>query len=567
MNCINFKNFHFRYRGAQKKALEDISFQLDVGEFLVIMGPTEAGKSTLATCLNGLVPNFNKGQIEGEITVLGKIPRQTSISEMAASIGIVFQDFETQLFSTTCELEVAFPLENASVQWEEMDRRVNQNLEYVGLSNFRQRSPATLSGGQKQKLAIASVMAMEPQLLVLDEPTTDLDPVSKRAILEIIHRIRQQKGMTLVLVEHDTEEVLGANKILLLKDGKIDFFGPSQEVLSRVDLLERIGCQPLSIAKYFSTLGSKKIPLSLADALNQFRDQRWTLSDEKYSHLLDRDNQKSKKHGKAIIRCKDVHFSYPTGIKALDGINMEVKEGEILAIVGQNGSGKTTLVKHFNGLFHPSAGLVEIDDQSTTNLDVYELGKTVGYVFQNPDHQIFSQTVFDEVAYSLRLRGFKEDGIKDQVGEALLAVGLNGFEKEDPFTLTKSGRQRVVVAAVLASKPKIIILDEPTTGLDYSEQKKMMELIVRLNQAGSTIVIITHHMWVVSEYSDRAYVIKDGRVLLEGTTREVMSKESALQEAYLRPPLIVAFANRLDKTCLSIDELVYCTEGCGSHES
>jgi energy-coupling factor transport system ATP-binding protein len=254
-----------------------------------------------------------------------------------------------------------------------------------------------------------------------------------------------------------------------------------------------------------------------------------------------------------------LEHAYPNGFKALRGVDMQIRRGEIVAIVGQNGSGKTTLVKHFNGLLMPTGGSIDVEGQSTQAQGVFELGKKVGYVFQNPDHQIFSDTVLDEVAFTLRLRKAPEAEIKKQTAEALDAVGLAGMEAEDPFGLTKSGRQRVAVASVLAAHPDILILDEPTTGLDYAEQRSMMELVKKLNQNGSTIIFVTHHMWVVAEYAHQVYVFKDGQILLRGTPREVFAHEKELREAYLRPPHLVSFTNLLGRTMVNVDELVDCT--------
>ncbi len=235
----------------------------------------------------------------------------------------------------------------------------------------------------------------------------------------------------------------------------------------------------------------------------------------------------------------------------------------MVAIIGQNGSGKTTLAKHFNGLLMPTGGDIRVNDIPTSDQGIFKLGQRVGYVFQNPDHQIFSEFVFDEVAFSPRLRNVPEDEVKERVSEALEAVGLVGYEQEDPFSLTKSGRQRVAVAAVLAIQPDVLILDEPTTGLDYKEQRSMMDMVKRLNERGSTTIFITHHMWVVAEYAQKVFVIKDGKILLKGSTREVFSYEELLEESFLRPPHFVQLANRLGKTFLTPSEMSACLETGG----
>jgi energy-coupling factor transporter ATP-binding protein EcfA2 len=557
---IAIHDLHYRYRGAKKYALDGINLEVPKGTFLFVMGPSEAGKSTLAATFNGLIPHYHKGKFVGDVIVMGRNTRQQTVAQLAEQVGMVFQDFEAQLFSTNVELEVAFGPENYAVPREEIRKRIDECLRLVGLEEVRHRSPSTLSGGQKQKLAIASVLAMHTPILVMDEPTTDLDPISKVGIFEIANQLKERAENTLVIVEHETEEALNADQLLMLKEGQIFKLGPARELLRDVRLFEELGVMPLPIPKYFQAMGVADPPLTVEEGVRRFQAQGWRFSEEKHNQLVMQDAERAQNTGQTLIHCEELELVYPNGFKALHGVSLDIHRGEMVAILGQNGSGKTTLVKHFNGLLYPTAGKIEVDGHPTREQGIFQLGKKVGYVFQNPDHQIFSDTVFDEVAYTLRLRKQPEEMIKKAVAEALEAVDLAGFEKEDPFSLTKSGRQRVAVAAVLAAQPEIVILDEPTTGLDYAEQRSMMDLVKELNRRGNTIIFVTHHMWVVAEYAQRVFVIKDGKVYLEGTTREVFSHEDELREAYLRPPHLVSFSNRFGKTMLTLDELVGCTE-------
>jgi energy-coupling factor transporter ATP-binding protein EcfA2 len=561
--AIAITNLSYRYRGTKDNAIEGINLELQKGEFLVLMGPSEAGKSTLAACINGLIPHFHKGKFEGEVIVCGKNTRQNTVSQMAEDVGLVFQDFEAQLFSTSVELEVAFGPENFAIPREEIGVRIGENLAYVNLSESRNRPPSTLSGGQKQKLAIASVLALKPKVLVMDEPTTDLDPISKMGIFEITNRLRQRSDLTLLVVEHETEEVLQASRIGLIKDGRLVKVGPAREILQDVDLYESLGLMPLGIARFFKSMGSKTLPLTPEEAEVAFRKSGWTISSGRHERIVagEQTRQRELSTKEALIQCRDLEFSYPNGVKALQGISLDIYPGDMVAIVGQNGSGKTTLAKHFNGLLLPSSGTMTVSGKSTKEEGIFRLGQRVGYVFQNPDHQIFSETVLDEVSFGPRLRGLSEEAVRTRVTEALQAVGLEGTEEQDPFSMTKSGRQRVAVAAILAVKPDVLILDEPTTGLDYHEQRSMMEMVRQLNENGSTIIFITHHMWVVAEYARKVFVIKDGLLFLEGTTREVFSHETELLEASLRPPHFIQFTNRLGKTMLQPEELIGCIEG------
>ncbi|MBI9044620.1 MAG: ATP-binding cassette domain-containing protein [Anaerolineaceae bacterium] len=561
---VKIEELKFRYKGEKKYALDGISLEIPKGEFIVIMGASEAGKSTLATCLNGLIPHYMRGKFVGEVFINGQNTRDVKVPEMAEHVGIVFQDFEAQLFSTNVELEVAFGPENFAIEREEIRKRIDENLAYVGLEEFRGRPPSTLSGGQKQKLAIASVLAMRPKILVMDEPTTDLDPISKQGIFEISNKLRLRDDITLLAIEHETEETLQADRIALIKDGKIFKIGPAREILQDVEIMEELGVMPLGIPKFFkkaTQLGM--LPLTIEEALETFKKEGLSFAEEKYQSLLSSEQAAAAKHTEIIIECNNLEHTYPNGVKALQGVSLKINKGEMVAIIGQNGSGKTTLAKHFNGLLLPTDGTMDVNGSPTQDQGIFKLGQKIGYVFQNPDHQIFSEFVFDEVAFGLKLRDIPEVEIKERVAEALKAVGLEGFEQEDPFSLTKSGRQRVAVASVLAVQPDVLILDEPTTGLDYREQRSMMDMVRGLNKAGSTIIFVTHHMWVVAEYSDKVFVIKDGQLLLQGSTREVFAEEEILMQSFLRPPHFVQFTNRLGKTCLHADEMIQCLENGG----
>lgn len=558
---IQIQDLQYKYRGQKVFALEGINLEMNRGEFMVVMGPSEAGKSTLAATINGLIPHFHIGKLKGDVVVLGRNTRENTVAQMAEVVGMVFQDFEAQLFSTNVDLEVAFGPENFAVEREEIKRRIEENLNYVGLEAYRKRAPSTLSGGQKQKLAIASVLALKPTILVMDEPTTDLDPISKMGVFEITHRLCKRDDLTLMIIEHETEEALYADKLAFIKEGKLVKVGPARELLKDVELMAELGLMPLGIPKFFKSMGSATLPLTPEEGVAAFQKSGWNIPQKTYDTLVASEKAALAKLDTPIIQCRDLEHEYNPGVKALAGVSMEIFEGDMVAIVGQNGSGKTTLAKHFNGLLMPTAGEILVHGETTKSQGVFKLGHRVGYVFQNPDHQIFSETVFDEVAFSPRLRKLTDEEVKNCVSEALEAVGLSGFEQEDPFSLTKSGRQRVAVAAILAAKPEVLILDEPTTGLDYAQQRGLMDKVRKLNENGSTIIFVTHHMWVVAEYAKRVYVMKDGKVLLNGTTREVFSHGDELQNAFLRPPHFVEFTNKLGKTFLYPQEMEKCIKG------
>jgi energy-coupling factor transport system ATP-binding protein len=561
--AVSIKDLAYTYRGQKKPALDGLNLDVAEGEFVVVMGHSGAGKSTLCTSLNGLIPHFFRGRMQGEVRIEGRSTREGKVGEFAKDVGLVFQDFEAQLFSTNVALEVAFGPENFQVEREEMVRRVESVLSQVRLEGFEDRQPATLSGGQKQRLAIASVLAMEPRILCLDEPTTDLDPVGKLGIFEIAEDLKNRDDVTLIVVEHETEETLDADRIVVLRDGRIAADQPAREVLREVELLEESSVMPLGIARFFREkgVGNEQLPLTPEEGIKEFEARGWRVSPERHRELVEADEGREASYGEPLIEVEGLSHRYPNGVVALEGVDLEVRRGEFLAVLGQNGSGKTTLVKHFNGLLEPTEGSVRVDGEETAKQGIQVLGQRVGYVFQNPDHQIFSDTVFDEVSFGPKVRVLREDEVRERVEEALAAVGLGGRGDEDPFGLTKGERQRVAVASVLAVRPEVLILDEPTTGLDYAEQRSMMDLVRRLNEAGSTIIAVTHTMWVVAEYAHRAAVMKDGRMALSGTVREVFVRDEELRDAYLRPPHIVSLGNSLGHTVLSVEELLRVTEG------
>jgi energy-coupling factor transport system ATP-binding protein len=499
---VELEDLSFTYSGGSEKALNDICLEMRENEFVAWMGHTGAGKSTLACCLNALIPGFIRGKFAGKARVLGRDILRSDTADMSGEVGLVLQDFEAQLFSTNVELEMAFGMENVGVPREEMIRRVDELLPLVRLEGLREREPSTWSGGQKQRLAIASVLAMRPRLLVMDEPTTDLDPVGKEEVLQLARELRAAE-MAMVLIEHDTEEALQADRVVLLKEGRLLREGLPKEILTDERLLREAGVAPLTIADFSRrALGSsspeERFPLTVEEAIPWVK--RTLMVRETAERILEERDRKVTGTKRTVLKMEGVHYRYPSGVEALQGIDLEIREGEFVALVGQNGSGKTTLAKHLNGLLRPTSGRAEVFGDDASRLSVTQLGKRVGYVFQNPDHQIFASTVREEVSFGPHNFGLKkkEVKVKKNVEEALAAVNLTGYEGRDPFTLTKGERQRVAVASVLAVKPQVLLLDEPTTGLDHLQQHSMMEMVRSLNRRGHTIVIITHSMSTVA---------------------------------------------------------------------
>jgi cobalt transport protein ATP-binding subunit len=548
--AISIQDLSFTYAETTRPALQHVNGEVEEGTFVVIMGHEGAGKSTLCYSLNALVPRFFRGEYAGRVVVHDVEVARARVAEMSRRVGLVLQDFEAQLFSTSVELEVAFGPENLCLSRDEIERRIDRYLRFVGLAEMRRREPASLSGGQKQRLAIASVLALEPPIVVMDEPTTDLDPVGREEVLSVSDLLRQERR-TLVVVDQDPDTAVDADQVWLMREGEMVAQGPPRQVLTDLALLESCGVQPPPTVALFQALGWPGQPLTVEEAIALIRQHNLAQPRPLQSPAALTNGRP------VILELRDVDYIYPTrAVEALKGVNLQIREGEFLALVGQNGSGKTTLAKHLNGLLKPTRGEVLFRGRPLQEIRRTEMARHVGYVFQNPDHQIFSNTVREEVGFSLRMAGMDARTIEERVAEALAVVGLSGYEDEVPFTLTKGERQRVAVASVLAAQPQVIILDEPTTGLDYRHQRSMMEMLRDLHRQGHTVIIITHSMWVAAEYAERVVVMKDGQILLDAPTRAAFAQEPILAEASLRPPPLLRLGNWLGTSGLTLEAMV-----------
>ncbi len=549
--AVEIQDLNFTYRRSETPALQRINYSQPEGQVVALIGPSGAGKSSLVRCLNRIIPKFFQGDFNGQVRLFENDITQKRTPELAATVGVVLQDFESQLFSTSAELDVAFGPENLGLDSDEIERRIARSLSLTGLEQYRERDPASLSGGQKQRLAIATVLAIEPRLIALDEATTDLDPQGKAEVSTIIRELAQ-RGMTVIMVEHEPEQMRAADRIVILKQGRILCDGQCSEVLADVDFLINSGVRPPDPPRICQALGLPQRPIEVEPAKDLLKQQGISFDPSAISRILQEDQ--AQKLGNEIISVKDLCHEYPGGVQALRSVDLSVRSREFLAIIGQNGSGKTTLVSHLIGLLKPTSGSVFFEGQDISTEKTAQLGRQIGYVFQNPDNQIFSPRVFDEVAFGPRNYGFSEDEVAERVRKALELVDLAHAPEMDPFVMTKGERQRVAVASILASDPGVLILDEPTTGLDYNEQRAVMDMLAKLNEQGHTVIIITHTLWVVAEYATRSLLMADGKIISDGPTREVLSKPDLLKQASLRMPEITEISLSLGFPCLSLDE-------------
>ncbi|MBP8953437.1 MAG: ATP-binding cassette domain-containing protein [Armatimonadetes bacterium] len=559
--AIQVEGLHFAYPLSDAPALQDVNISQERGQLRVLMGATGAGKSTLCKCLNGVIPELQTGDFGGTVRIFGRDIRGLPVYALAPLVGQVFQDFESQLLTTSVELEVAFPLENMGTPVDEMTRRVQQALESVEMWGLRDREPHVLSGGEKQRLALAAALVNEPPILVLDEPTTDLDPQGKRELLDQCRRLRDE-GRTLVIAEHETDLALGADLLTVLQAGRVAFDGSPQELLSDPARSEALGLRPLDIPRLFAELDRPERPLTVDEAaellqLETCDQERWEEIATPWMAEAYRANNGSL--DRPVLSVQGLQHVYAGGVEAIRNVSFDVHAGEFVAILGENGSGKTTLAKHLNGLLKPTQGRVLVGGRDTKGLTPAGLAQTVGYLFQDPDHQIFADTVWEEVAFGPRNVGLEPDVVERRVSGALETVGLVDQAADDPFLLTKGERQLVALASVLALKPQVIVFDEPTTGLDGPRQRQMMEALRALNAKGHTIIVITHCNWAAAEYAHRAIVMQGGELLADAPVRDVFGDSALLARSGQSPPLITELAMRVwGRPMLSVDEAVYC---------
>jgi len=556
---LRVDNLRFTYRGRKRPALDGVDLSMKTGECVYVMGRSGAGKSSLCFSLRGLIPESCPGDFEGEILLGGESISGRKVRELAGKIGIVFQDFESQLFCTTAELEVAFTPQNLGLPREEIARQVARCLELVGLRGFEKRDPATLSGGEKQRLALAAVLAGEPELLILDEVTSDLDPVGKAEVLKTIGAVYGGQ-QAMVATTHGYEEASQADKILILDEGRVAAGGSAGEILCCPRMMKEHGIRPREINLLAEKRGMAPVAKD-EDPAALFGQISRCFNASSFQEIERQEREQQNGYGRSIIEVEGLTCSPERDKEILSDVDLSIREGEVVAIVGKNGAGKTTLIKHFNGLLLPTSGEVRVKGVSTKKSPLFDLCRTVGFVFQNPDHQIFSETVRKELSFGPRNFGAGEREIEERVAEALTAVRLEGVEEEDPLMLPKGGRQKVAVASILAMRPEVLVLDEPTTGLDFDETVALMELVQSLNQKGHTVVLVTHTMWVVAQYAHRVVVMDEGKIVADTTPRALFANPSLLESAGLMAPEIATLSNRfVGKTLLTVSELEYCLE-------
>ncbi|AKB54939.1 ABC transporter ATP-binding protein [Methanosarcina sp. A14] len=567
---IKLENLTYSYPHSDSQILSDINLELKKGEFVLLVGPSGCGKSTLVRCLNRLIPEISGGSFSGRVLLHGQDLKNEKINKLALEVGMVFQNPETQLFRMTVAEDISFGPENLGLPIIEVLSRVEKALKAVRLEKLRDHFIFTLSGGEKQRTAIGGNLAMEPEILVLDEPTSDLDPAGTQKVLELLRKLNEEKQTTLILIEHKLDSVFEiADRMLVMDKGRFIFDGKPFEILCREEVtLKKLGIHPPQLTEIFHLLemdyeasivpSYENVLKRLAELLQvpatrQLENHRWQKPETSGSILPSEENL-------PFVRIENLYYRPEDGSEILKNINLNIKSGEFLALLGHNGAGKTTLAGHLIGFYRPSFGRILLNGKDIERYSTAQLSKKVGYLFQNPDSQIFMDSVTKEVRFGLENMDIPKDKIEKLVDESLETMELSAYKDRHPHSLSRGQRQRLAVASILALEPDLLVLDEPTTGQDRGHIAKFLDKIKELNKLGKTVILITHDMELVAEYAERVVVMKQGRILLDGPTANVFSNTEKLNEAGIIPPLLSRLCLDLRKQGINIPPLLTVSE-------
>ncbi len=552
--------------GPPVQVLRGVSLEVERGEFFSVMGPTGVGKTTLCMALNGIIPHSLGGVFRGRVIVGGLDTREHPVSALAVRVGVVFQDAESQFFTMTVEDEVAFGPETLGLPPSEIRERVDWALDVVGMSGCAHRSPHQLSGGQKQRVAIAAILAMRPEVLVLDEPTSGLDQRGKAEVFGAIESLRRQEGLTILMVEHDAEQIAAfSDRVAVLQDGRVVLVDTPAVVFRRTDVMREVGLAAPQVSELADRLNAR---CGTAYTFTRFEEAYEALKGERVGVAATEARLpisfpiRSPIHSpirSPILQAQDLEYRYTDEIVALKGIDLDIEGGDFVAVVGQNGSGKTTLVKHFNGLCRPSRGRVILDGRDIRSRSVSDLARVVGYVFQNPDHQIFGATTRDEIGFGPCNLGLAGSELEERVEETLAYFGLTEYADAPPAVLGYGIRRKIGVAAVYAMRPRLFLLDEPTAGLDERSGQSLMRALRALQERGSTIVWVTHDVKGVGQFARRVLMLHQGQVAAYGDTRAVFEDADVVEGAGIELPQITRLAHALApfgmrRDVLTVDE-------------
>ena len=542
---ISFKNFSFQYRAQKKPTLKEINLDIYPGERVLIAGPSGCGKSTLAGCINGLNPFSNPGECSGELIVDGVDAPKSSIFQLSAHVGTVLQDPDGQFIGLTVGEDIAFALENSCMPQDEMHEITRHAAELVGIQDHLDYAPHELSGGQKQRVSLAGVMVDQVKILLFDEPLANLDPATGKQTIELIDEIQEKTDTTVVIIEHRLEDVLwrDVDRIVLMGDGKILADLHPDELLS-TRLLEENGIREplyLTALRYAGVeLAPAKKPAHVDSVVIDKADRK-KMTDWFWS----RPAAEAEKEHEPLLEVRNLTFGYERGRQTLRDVSLTIQKGEMVSIVGKNGAGKSTFSKLVCGFETPDSGEILFQGRNLLQENIRHRAKHIGYVMQNPNQMISKTMIFDEVALSLRNMGKSEEEIREKVEETLKVCGLFPFRNWPVSALSFGQKKRVTIASVLVQDPELIILDEPTAGQDFRHYTEIMEFLRGLNEKGVTVVMITHDMHLMLEYTPRALVFADGRLIADRSAAAVLCDPQLIRQAALKETSLFTLANQL----------------------
>ena len=531
---ISFDHFGFQYTAQAEPTLYDISLDIRKGEKVLICGPSGCGKSTLAHCVNGLIPNSYPGKTTGTLTVGGRNAENLSLFDLSKVVGTVLQDSDGQFIGLTVAEDMAFALENDCMDQKDMKALVDRVAGLVGVSGVLGHAPYEISGGQKQRVALGGVMVSGVDVLLFDEPLANLDPAAGKKAVELIDEIQKRTGCAVIIIEHRLEDVLHCpvDRVVLMGEGRILFDGDPDSLLCS-DLLQKSGIrEPL----YVTALKYAGVPLDRDQRLSYLPELRLTEADRRRvaDWFFAQPEPKAEKAKKELLRAENIDFTYEGGHQALKGISASIAEGEMLSIVGTNGAGKSTFSKVLCGFEIPQKGTLTLSGEDLSAYSIKERADRIGYVMQNPNQMISKTGIFDEVALGLRNRGVPEEEVRPRVEKALKTCGLFPFRNWPVSALSYGQKKRVTIASILVLEPKIILLDEPTAGQDLYHYTQIMDFLAELNRSGTTVVLITHDMHLMLEYTPRAIVFHDGQVIADTSAAEVLNSPEIVETAHLK---------------------------------
>jgi len=527
MAYIEIKDLTYYYPNTTKPALDKVNLTIDEGDFVLLIGGSGSGKSSLVRALAGLIPQFYGGKYGGEVKIRGNVVCEMDKKQLVGEVGMVFQDPESQLVMNSVEQELVFGMENLGLNNNLMKRRIMEVQGALSLSSIMGANISELSGGQKQKVVLASVLAMQPEILILDEPTSQLDPVAGEEILTIIRRLNEENGITVILVEQRLERCFHlADRFVIMDNGKIAYNGTNGVQTVKWSVAEKSPFIP-PLSRVFALAGQKDIPLTVKEGRKIIKP--YCIKDGVKNEISKRDNFKGNMTEHKNINCqllleiKNVWYEYGDGKEVLKNINMQVHPGNFLAIMGENAAGKTTLLKNIRGLLKPSRGKIKILNKDISKYSVEEFAKTVGYLSQNPNDYLFMPTVREELIFTMDNLGLKDNKIIDDLLEKLQ---ISKYAEVNPRDLSSGERQRVALAAILVASPQVLVLDEPTRGLDYEFKNELGKLLLDIQKQGVAILLVTHDVEFAAEYASEVLLMNQGDIVVEGSREEVLSKST-----------------------------------------